>query len=744
MPKAYDLNPLVVDRNPLHRIDNGGNLPKLDMPTFWDNLLESMKNLTGLDFSSVGALAGSLAGLVKASVDSVLEVIASVFGFVGDLAELATWTVTKLFGMIDPRRLSKVPIGTLTDDPVNMMQVGSFQSTTSIAPNPAWERDPDVGRLKNGAARVTADGTMKVLRSVMIPVGAGQMVDFSTYVRWSDLAWSGLPFALGVRYFRDGDTIDSYELMGSETIDTHTPTNPTWNGWVQLRGTWTPPEGVTACHMRLIVNPAAQAGTIWWDDADCRQVSRLRQSWIEGLALFTSGLNQIGDAFAGAIVTPISEAVQSVVDWLRDMQEYKRSVESTQINLQQFQIAALAESGNRNAPWVCRYPVGDVSYPEFMNARTDIFGETDPASAAGEMHTHTMSGSLDTYATPAGWSVPAGQARGSYIGISATTIMDTAGVIVWRQGTHPSDQYWLEVLREEEDESLTMIRSEDITSRVGGTQLVEIALPNGMIAEAGERYVVRVRNSAASVNNPYAKAIRYGAGMDNASHRVSGELSLKTTLTTAEAQAAKGNIQQVTFALLAAKDLAVTARSWGDDFNDRDQLGGLWSMISDTAQTQLYITGDRVAFRGTTDGSQNALYVRATSSDRQRVEASVYNPSAPGAGPMLNCSRDFTQCVWLMVTGTTARILTGPWNGMVERAQVAVGGTDRWALEYDPATGIYTALKADEPIGLSWHDSAGEMKHGRNYRYGGLRIRRSFFANGGQMDNWTLKDWVPA
>ncbi|WP_431231538.1 hypothetical protein ACQ856_18420 [Mycolicibacterium psychrotolerans] len=471
-----------------------------------------------------------------------------------------------------------------------------------------------------------------------------------------------------------------------------------------------------------------------------------------------AALNQIGDIVNGLIVTPINDAVAHFADWFRGLLGFRHDTEANQINLQNFTISTITAQAH-NPVWVCRYPVGDVSYPEFMNAGFDIFGTTDGASA-GTAHTHTLGLTTDdAFAQSPEWFVPPNHGRGAYVGISNATVIDTIGMNLAKDAGTINNVY-LELFRENVDGGLTRLASVDVSALITTTlAYVETAIA-GQIVQGGERYLLRVRNATSTGVNVRVQGTRRTGAMPYWGFltQTSGDTNA-ASYTAAQASAFAAVTPAIPWGVMAAKNLATTDQSFSDDFN-RSALGGLWSPISvaDAGSAgplkYLTISGGKLVTTGSiTDGGalfkgiQSAIYVRPTAGDAALVQSNIY-PGSSGfkSGPVMHCSRDGSQAVGLLVDAGSAKISTGAlssvtWN---DREAVGTGGDGLWSMFYEEPANTYHALKDGNEVGLSWQDDGFEIQHGRDFHYGGARQRRDTGVGSGPMDNWTLRDFKPS
>jgi len=454
--------------------------------------------------------------------------------------------------------------------------------------------------------------------------------------------------------------------------------------------------------------------------------------------------NQLGDIFNNIIVTPITSAIGNIANWFQSLLGWQSTTESTQLNLQNFQISTIS-AGARNPTWVCRYPRGDVTYPESLNMRIAVFGDTDSAST-GTAHTHELNNVNTAWAESPGYSITQNNARFGWITISETTIMDTMGVILWKDsGT--LDNTYVELFRQAEDGSMLRVSSTEVSSSITTTSsYIEVDL-SGIIVQGSEKYAIKIRNSSSVATTVWAMSIRQQSGGADAAGSTTGSTDTnKTSYTSGEVTSILAASQILPWGLIAAKNLAETDQSFSDDFN-RSALGGLWSLKSNTGSNHLGISGNRVRFGGTTDGVQMGLYVRRTASANMRVDGTLHDVSAATSGArggfLINCNRDMSQCVYLSISNTNSKIFSGPWDSLTERASDSDTGTGPWTIYYDVVLNKYIVLKDGDPTGLEWADTGNLMQHGSDYCYGGVRQARVTFFNSPTVDNFTLRDWTP-
>lgn len=409
-----------------------------------------------------------------------------------------------------------------------------------------------------------------------------------------------------------------------------------------------------------------------------------------------------------------------------------------QQNAQNFQISALT-GGYRNPIWACRYPVGDVSYPEVLNMAMTVYDPTGtPAPRSG--NAAYVLGQSPWLAQAAVYDVLQNESRGGYIVISNTAVMDKLGM--FGAAVAGLNNLYLDLFRVEMGVEAVRIFSVNCTSEISAnTGYFEVDIPGGgILAQAGERYLVRLRNKSTVAGTAQVRGIGGLTGSTSVGLKTTNATDTDKTTYTA-ANLGTHAVSVTPFCLFASQGQVATDQLYADDFN-RSGMGALWYLQS-TSSDQMGIAFGTASYTGSTDGHQHALYTRPLASDRMWTEGNFYNiNSSTPEGLLLCCNRDLTQMVYLAVNNTTARIYSGSATSLTQRASVStLFNSVPWQFYYDPATKKYTVLKDGKDIGLSWTDSGNLMKHGALYRYGGLRISHANLFHGGTIDNWLLKDW---
>lgn len=426
--------------------------------------------------------------------------------------------------------------------------------------------------------------------------------------------------------------------------------------------------------------------------------------------------------------------------------------DGTDTDIVQLQNSAITQqvSQTLNPQWVCRYPLGDVTFPEFMLMSMSIGGTTGAASA-GTAHTHGA-GSLQTSLWVQG--VAQHQSRGGIIQASNATVYDTLGFLGWRNSAGTLDNFYLELWRLNAGGTATRLASVDVSASITTSLTYIEGTIDPIPVQSGERYMIRTRNSTSVANTVWEVCVEQGSGSVDYSAFTNGSTDTnKTSWTSGELTSFQAATDSLPWMLVAAKGVATTDASYLDDFN-RTTLGGLWltkKWGSNTTEPQM--DGDKVRIDFLpffpTAGQCTALYIRSTNDDDAKVECRLYNTEYGACGPMgpmLHCTSDFAQSVWLAVDGTTAKIYTGSSTSQTQRATVTISDNNAlWSLYYVTSTNTYTVLKDGVSV-LTWTDSGNVITQGPNARYGGFRGGTGITVleiSSAWLDNWNLRDWTP-
>lgn len=344
MPRAYDIHQLVVDRDPLRQLDTDvGNLPKMSVGAIWEQLVEGIKLLTGVDLSSPQALFNSIGSLITEVVDALgRAIVAAITGIPGAIENLVDWVqnrVTDLggvvsgllgesvYGLVDGTgRLvdwfagligfegvhsaaSLLGTGQLGKVNPELLINGAFDNETSMPPGGVggwvWDGTVDhTGKEDSGSAKVIANGSNRMMLSNPVDVVDSNVINVSVWVKWTGRTGSG-PVALALNIYDYADKLIDTAVFETSTVSTN-------SDWVQLSGQYTVPELIankTPTHVcaAFLIDAAVTGGTFWWDDASIRKINPVSHKLVDG---FQDVVETITEK-SGAGLTDFVEALQN-------------------------------------------------------------------------------------------------------------------------------------------------------------------------------------------------------------------------------------------------------------------------------------------------------------------------------------------------------------------------------------------------------------------------------------------------
>ena len=351
MPRAFDRNPIALDRNPLTGlVPEPGKLPKLNPIDFVESVVQiiidnieripligpvvsGLSELLGL--ADGGALIDLLQGLVTLDPRTFLDGLSGMFGggaglglpavlsglstMFGGLRGDGFFDASKLFGALPTGIMNtirglfsflggNVELGQLIRATPGLEKnwLPPFDTAESIKADEWWSWNGTVGRTKPGSAECILDGAEHVQTSDPIDVVPDQQLSLGGYLRWANFTGTGAPaFILRVLAFDAGD-----QLIGSQQIGAVTPSVATSTNFeTMMAASWTAPANAAYVRVRMECTAAATGGTVNWDDLWLRKPAQnLPQEWINGLVSKLSNLTAgIADAwnFAQNIIDTI-------------------------------------------------------------------------------------------------------------------------------------------------------------------------------------------------------------------------------------------------------------------------------------------------------------------------------------------------------------------------------------------------------------------------------------------------------
>lgn len=286
MPTAGDPSltggvPLPISHNPLQRLNYTTPKPPIDLDDLIDAVVSWVENIL---FPAIKQLTGIDLSPLLPNLKNIVDNLEQLFGGIGSGGFNPVSAITAFIeNLLHPTGLILGPNSPLNPAQLaeNLWPLGIFPDADSLSGSSVWVFDPAVTRTadSSGSVRVIADGTLKALLGVPTTVVANQQVEPSVFVQWDGYVGTTAPIQLQIaEYFRAGDVITR---VGTSTVTALGPTTAT-GGWAELTGTYTAPaDGVNEIRGRLVITPAATAGTIRFDDASAK--NKLLPEWVSGL-----------------------------------------------------------------------------------------------------------------------------------------------------------------------------------------------------------------------------------------------------------------------------------------------------------------------------------------------------------------------------------------------------------------------------------------------------------------------------
>lgn len=486
-----------------------------------------------------------------------------------------------------------------------------------------------------------------------------------------------------------------------------------------------------------------------WNDV-ARVIGSIPQTLVSGLTGALNGINNAIQQVIEGIITAIRGIPivgGGIADLISALTGYREGVENQQVVQQNLTISSTS-SVVRQQGWASDYPLSTVTYPAILNSNFGVFADSVGPATAGTDHSHNISSGRDNArAIAAWWSIVQNGSMGGFVTVAEDTVFSKFGLTIYAETAPvPDESVYFEVFREEPDGSLDMLAQSDISSFItrSNQELVLSWTTFRIVARRGERYLLRVRNVSSPSVVPRLRALEYDFGVPGIQWETySAEVTNKEQYSAAEAYAIAGESYLTPWMMLAAEESDTTeVRTWADDFN-RPRLGQKWHQLdSEATSGDLVISNNRLSYGGTVNGFQQAMYIHPLGTDKFKMTAEVSGLAGNGVVAFLcGSGRKNTNGVFLAIGTNDIGIETMVGQTITRRASVTRRNNNgKYTFMHDPASKVYTVLLNDEPIGLSWTDSANILKRGIQFRYFQIQIQRLNGVNAGQVDNWVIQD----
>ncbi|MGC5027070.1 hypothetical protein ACLQ3K_20165 [Tsukamurella sp. DT100] len=331
MPASFEMRGTAVTHDPNLRLDSSlGKLPAFDpiklLEGFIDMFIEVMEDIPILgdlvkvlkellDTNGNGHLElEDLLGLLTGR--GILDGLAALFGgnnglpfgdifaglqqmfggltpggkfdaaeLIGDLPMAIVNTLRGLISAVFDLGLLRItPNMIFGGNSDNLLLASDFKAAESMVVGDGWFWDGVEGRTAPGSAKATASGNRLVQLSNLVRVEEGQKIDVAGWVKWSGVAGSGDAFRVECQCYNGASSAAS---MPVGVISSPAASG----GWQQINGQVTIPSGVDGVRVRIAVEAAVTAGSVWWDDVTAVRVGTMPQNFITNLIPDLAGLS---------------------------------------------------------------------------------------------------------------------------------------------------------------------------------------------------------------------------------------------------------------------------------------------------------------------------------------------------------------------------------------------------------------------------------------------------------------------
>lgn len=347
---THDPRRVIAYENPLDPVQLEEQLK-----AFVNAVLAAIKQYTGIDLTSslvfVDWLEDALTGWLGDDPGGIIgQIVQAVTGGAGaGLPDLTTmfsgltpgglFDASKLFGdlpmaivntlrglisaVFDLGLLRITPNMIFGGNSDNLLLASDFKAAESMVVGDGWFWDGVEGRTAPGSAKATASGNRLVQLSNLVRVEAGQKLDVAGWVKWSGVSASGDAFRVECQCYNGASTATSLPVgvISSPAAS---------GGWQQVNGQVTIPASVDGVRVRIAVEAAVTAGSVWWDDVTAVRVGTMPQNFITNLIpdlanlgdwitqLVQQGLGALGIPIVGDLLDQILDFADGLDDWMTD------------------------------------------------------------------------------------------------------------------------------------------------------------------------------------------------------------------------------------------------------------------------------------------------------------------------------------------------------------------------------------------------------------------------------------------
>ena len=490
----------------------------------------------------------------------------------------------------------------------------------------------------------------------------------------------------------------------------------------------------------LLHDPAARLG-------------QLGQEMVTGLQGALTNLN----SFIQNVVEGVIQAIKGVpfvgagiADMIATLTGYKKDVKDVQVATKNFTMSSMAVA--RQPGWVSDYSLCAATYPAILNSQWSVFSDTVGPATAGTAHSHAIrgdgAGGDNARAVSAYWGYSPGKSAGGFITPTEDMVFSGFSFTAYSSATPVAGDFFFELFRVNPDGSMIQLVSSDVSTFIttSGNTIDNSWNTFRCVAARGEKHLARLRNASSSKTLSIL-GLQWRKGVPDIQWETNNSTDTnKTSYTSAEHDTISGNSIVTAWMQLKADDSDVPeSYTWTDDF-ERPSLGYFWNQSLDDTGGDLAIVNGNMAYGGTTNGFQQAIYIRPVATDQFRCDVNLVSIAGTGfTNIIVGANRESTYYVAMQIGLTSVRLVT-VINGVSNtRATVAKSNNDgKWSITYNKTTKVYTMLFNDVPVaGLTWTDSGNAMPLGALYRYGHVQLQRTAGVNSGVVQDWQLQDWTP-
>ncbi|SHT52746.1 Uncharacterised protein [Mycobacteroides abscessus subsp. abscessus] len=492
----------------------------------------------------------------------------------------------------------------------------------------------------------------------------------------------------------------------------------------------------------LIYNLANNAASV---------IGAIPQALVTGLTGALADVNSFVQQVVDGIMTAIRGVPfvgGSIANMIASLTGYKSGVETVQSQTKQFVVSSTA-GVTRQPGWASAFSISSSTYPAILNSDFDVFADSIGPATAGTAHTHPIRGVDSVSAIAPWWNYTKDQAIGGFISVTEDTVFSGFQFAAYADTAPALSDVAFEVFRELPDGSLVMLTTTDVgTSLTTSSKLISLSWSSyRLVAQRGERYMVRLRNKSSGTNGIHVRGLSWGFGVPEIQFETDTLADTnKTSYTAAQKNTIISNSAVTPWFTLTASFADIPESfTWVDDF-ERGDLGYFWSQSLNDTGGDLVISGGNLAYGGTTNGWQQALYIRSIATDQFKMEANVPTVGSNGVVAFfMGADRESANGAVLAIANGSVQLASLVNGVQTVRANVTrTGNAGKWTVTYNSTTKVYSVYFNDVAVsGLTWTDSGGVVPQGSLYRFGHIQIMRTSGVNGGTVSDWLMQDWRP-